>query len=240
MRLLRACTLFSLWGAVAAATADASRNHHVHSVPQEWLEPSPGTPAVQRVTANRTFHVEVSPAADARTAILCFHAAGGDAQSCLNLVGSLLPPGAGERYVLAGAQGHLNVWNVFDEASFAPDVLFAEQILEMLVDEYEVKEVILWGFSNGAGLVHRVLLESDSPVIVGGIAVVTQPLRAMYDDAARTFMRQTGRELTPPFDAAFNVSAAPVVPRAVVVVLAQNDTVVANEYGHAMLPDGGR
>jgi len=81
-----------------------------------------------------------------------------------------------DSYVLAKPNGHELSWNVVAEDSQMDDVAFVHAILDQLATypNVNVHKTHLWGFSNGAALTNRVMIESDDTRIVGGVTEVSQ------------------------------------------------------------------
>jgi poly(3-hydroxybutyrate) depolymerase len=84
-------------------------------------------------------------------------------------------------HILVHPQGHMGGWNVSNEATKAPDVQFIEEIMWRLsvFDNVDSRAIVV-GYSNGAALVHRILIESESEILRGGVACASQMLRESF------------------------------------------------------------
>lgn len=192
---------------------------NTHTFPQTWLQH--GTP----VALNRTFSVS-RPHIETDIGIVCLHGAGGDGAQCRGQLADVLGDGV-ERVVVAAPDGFLQQWNVHSEESHAPDVAFVEHVAATLYRDYGARQTVVVGFSNGAALTHRLLIESASTDITGGIAVASQLLAPMLLN--RSLRRQVARMDTPPWHGAYNVTALPVT-RHIVILTGEDDSVVPNEF----------
>jgi len=69
--------------------------------------------------------------------------------------------------VLVAPDGYERSWNILKEKSKAPDVDFILDLIKRVGDEYpqaNMSDVTIVGNSNGAGMIHRLLIEAPSPL----------------------------------------------------------------------------
>jgi len=71
-----------------------------------------------------------------------------------------------DKNLIVAAEGYDRSWNIFKEASKAPDVEFINDLIAKVGAEYpnaDMGNVVLVGYSNGAGMIHRLLVETPNP-----------------------------------------------------------------------------
>ncbi|MDG2207057.1 MAG: hypothetical protein P8K78_04065 [Pirellulales bacterium] len=68
-------------------------------------------------------------------------------------------------------QGHRRSWNLGEEASTADDVAFINAIMEKLAEirQLDTETAFAIGFSNGAGMAHRLAIETDHFLAIAAI-----------------------------------------------------------------------
>jgi len=69
-----------------------------------------------------------------------------------------------DKNLIVAPEGYDRSWNIYKEASKAPDVEFIEALIAKVGEEYpnaDMDNVVLVGYSNGAGMIHRLLVESN-------------------------------------------------------------------------------
>merc|ERR1711879_791601 len=89
-----------------------------------------------------------------------------------------------ESHIFVGPDGQQNSRNVVNEESDFDDVEFVELIIDHLASKSNVNasHVQLYGNSNGAALVNRILIESTDARIVRGVTSVSQLNQMQYHD----------------------------------------------------------
>jgi len=83
-------------------------------------------------------------------------------------------------------QGYNNFWNVKSEGSQAPDVDFIRQIILQLrtYNNVDAGNIIILGYSNGAALANRLLIELDGALYQQGIKLAGQMNEIQFHDSA--------------------------------------------------------
>jgi len=81
-----------------------------------------------------------------------------------------------ECHALVAPTGYANSWNICGENSDAPDVEMVTELVEILqaCDNVNPDRIQLVGFSNGASLANRAVIENDNPGVTTIVAVVSQ------------------------------------------------------------------
>ncbi|MAC20153.1 MAG: hypothetical protein CMJ23_10855 [Phycisphaerae bacterium] len=95
-------------------------------------------------------------------------------------------------HALVAPSGYQNSWNICGENSDAPDVDMVGDLITMLqgFDNVNPKAIRILGFSNGASLANRVLLENANPGLDTVCSVVSQLSDVMARD--NRFFRPAG------------------------------------------------
>lgn len=190
-----------------------------------WPSPSPpGAPP----SPPRTFHVNV-PAQDsgtARDAVFLFHHRGGDALGVMN---NWLQRVAGD-YVTVSVQGVANSWNVVAEPSREDDVALVEQLVEHVLSFANVgPRAVLYGASNGAAFVNRLLIECDDPRIVAAITDSSQLNARQYRGGS--FYVGGGQ------NAYTEARSLPLVPRHLLQLVSTTDPIIPYLGGESRIGD---
>merc|ERR1712080_125959 len=71
-----------------------------------------------------------------------------------------------DKNLIVAAEGYDRSWNIFKEASKAPDVEFINDLIAKVGAEYpnaDMGNVVLVGYSNGAEMIPRLLVETPNP-----------------------------------------------------------------------------
>lgn len=92
--------------------------------------------------------------------VFAFHGNGGMNDGWLGSMGSMVNTG---EFIGVYPQGHLNSWNLGEEASVADDVAFVNLIVTELTDNYanlNLDKMYAVGYSNGSGMVNRLALQT--------------------------------------------------------------------------------
>ncbi|MAT10817.1 MAG: hypothetical protein CMM02_07395 [Rhodopirellula sp.] len=95
-------------------------------------------------------------------------------------------------------QGYRRSWNVYGEASEAPDVRFIEEIIEYLRTRErnaDMDNVTLIGSSNGSGMIHRLLIEVDRKPFHKAVCLVASMIEKQYRDGSFWVSSQEGQNL---------------------------------------------
>jgi len=89
-----------------------------------------------------------------------------------------------ESHVFVAPDGDQKSWNIINEESSFDDVEFIKLLIDHLASKSNVNanHVQLYGTSNGAALVNRILIESTDARIVRGVTSVSQLNQMQYHD----------------------------------------------------------
>ena len=152
----------------ACAIPTAAR---VASVGVSSTEPlTAGSFSIQQSGVSRDVWVNVPSGDGPHPVIFLFHGRGGSSTRVPNKLGL-------ERsYVLVAPSGHEQSWNVVEEPSTLDDVEFVHMIMDQLSSRpnVDISATQLFGSSNGAALVNRIMIESDDPRIISGVTEISQ------------------------------------------------------------------
>jgi len=130
-----------------------------------------GTFYISQSGISRPVHVAV-PLGDGPFPLqFLFHGRGGTGSMMLNQLSSL-----DTAFIKVAPDGYLNSWNIVEEESTLDDVAFIGLILDFLAarGNVNVDHVQLYGSSNGAALVNRILIESVDARILRAVTDVSQ------------------------------------------------------------------
>ena len=138
-----------------------------------------GSFSIQQASLSRPVHVNVPPGAGPFPVQLLFHGNGGTGNNLLRRwarPSTLAWTDLRTTHVLVAPDGNANSWNIVNEASTVDDVAFVGLIIDYLATRSNVDAnfVQLYGSSNGAALVNRLLIESTDTRIVRGVTEVSQ------------------------------------------------------------------
>ena len=132
---------------------------------------------------DRELHVGLPKAKEAKVPVIVFfHGNGGTAARSLKEWTSLFP-----NHLVVAAQGYLKSWNIHGERSKAPDVAFFRQLMAKILETYPFADpanVTLAGSSNGAALIHRLLIEVDEPLFQKAVPLVASMIEQQYHDGS--------------------------------------------------------
>ena len=111
--------------------------------------------------------------------IICFHGAGGRAGGMMRQYRPFK-----DSHLIVAAEGYRKTWNVHGEPSQAPDVKFFRELCRRLEKDYpaDMEQVTLIGSSNGAGFIHRLLIEIDEPFSKRNILLAASMIQLQYHD----------------------------------------------------------
>jgi poly(3-hydroxybutyrate) depolymerase len=103
----------------------------------------------------RTAEVLIPATATKLPVVIDLHGSGGKANT--QRLGSFLT-----KSIIVAPQGYLNQWNIVKENSKAPDVAFMIELLKQVagIQQADMDDVTLFGTSNGAGYIYRLLIET--------------------------------------------------------------------------------
>ena len=123
-------------------------------------------------TVPRRYLVHVADTWSASTPLpllLAFHGNGGEGADFQQLLHQSVQSGA---FIGVYPDGIERSWNLGREASTADDVVFVESILSALgdVDGIDASKPVAMGFSNGAGMVHKLAMESTGFVAIAPLS----------------------------------------------------------------------
>jgi polyhydroxybutyrate depolymerase len=101
--------------------------------------------------------------------LFAFHGGGGEGHFFVEDFDELMQTG---RFIGVYPEGIEQSWNLGFEESTADDITFVLSILETLegTTGMETRNPVAMGYSNGAGLVHRLAVETDRFVSIGAMA----------------------------------------------------------------------
>jgi poly(3-hydroxybutyrate) depolymerase len=111
--------------------------------------------------------------------VVAFHGNGGAARSTLRQWREL------EGALLVAPQGYRRSWNIYGEASEAPDVAFLKPLLARVKEaepRADLSRVTLVGTSNGAGLIYRLLIDLDERPFQKAVLLVSSLIEKQYHD----------------------------------------------------------
>merc|ERR1719183_2771651 len=112
--------------------------------------------------------------------LVLLHGFGDDAENIISKFESVkvLKEGLLEKYIVIAPQGQQNAWNVLGDPTVRgklPDVDFVAQAIDYVCARPNVDpQVCIFGFSDGAGLANRLLIESDDPRIIRVVTDASQ------------------------------------------------------------------
>lgn len=142
--------------------------------PLDWID-AQGNP----VSEDRLVQIRVPQGADEKTpVVIMFHGSYGTAQGMLNTYNYL-----GDR-ILVSCQGYNNDWNISFDAHQGPDVDFVRQLITQLrtYNNVDADQITLLGWSNGTGLVNRLLIELEADWFQTAICLSQQLRYIQYND----------------------------------------------------------
>ena len=115
--------------------------------------------------------------------MICLHGNGGDGQQMVHRVADSIPELA-QHYIIIGPDGTKRSWNVKGEYSTEDDQRFIGRTLLAHLASFENVQptFVLFGFSNGAALVNRIMIENDDARITHSITVSSQLNAYQYRD----------------------------------------------------------
>ncbi|MDG2013355.1 MAG: hypothetical protein P8J33_07610 [Pirellulaceae bacterium] len=129
-----------------------SGNRNRHTIRQAWSQEPQGI--------EREYFVSTpSESQESWPVTFIFHGNGGQAGNALGKWPQRLP-----NQLVVAAQGYEKSWNISDERSKAPDVDFFRAVVADIKQRYpkaDLSRISIMGFSNGAGMVFRLLIEAD-------------------------------------------------------------------------------
>ena len=129
-------------------------------------------------------------------------------------------------FAVVAPHGHDNSWNIVAEASKMDDVAFIHAILDKLAlhPNIDVSKTIMSGYSNGAALTNRIMIESDDSRIVAGAPEVSQLNDKQYQTGqfrtGTTVAVQEGDHNT------YNTVKTALLHRAIFTMLGELDVVI--------------
>ena len=95
-------------------------------------------------------------------------------------------------------QGYRRSWNVYGEASEAPDVKFIVEIIEYLRTrerDADMGNITLIGSSNGSGMIHRLLIEIERKPFHKAVCLVASMIEKQYRDGTFWVSSEEGANL---------------------------------------------
>ena len=157
------------------ATPDLWAETQILLVRQTWSQEPDGH--------DRELHVGLPKKKEGKVPVIVFfHGNGGTAARSLPEWTRLFP-----NDLVVAAQGYLKSWNIHGERSKAPDVAFFRLLMAKIHEAYPFADpanVTLIGSSNGAGLIHRLLIEVDEPLFQKAVPLVASMIEQQYHDGS--------------------------------------------------------
>ncbi len=124
--------------------------------------------------------------------VIFLHGNGGQVENAINQFRQL------GNVIFVCPQGYRRSWNVFGEASEAPDVKFIEEIITYLKTRNrnaDVDNITLIGSSNGSGLIHRLLIEMDRKPFHKAVCLVASMIEKQYHSGKFWVSSEDGKNL---------------------------------------------
>ena len=129
--------------------------------------------------------------------LYALHGAHGSAEQLRNLHADLVAGANSDKFILVFPEGGIPIgnsgflWPIFGPNNDYNDVNYFSHLTQWLVEELAVdsKRIFLSGFSNGAGLTQRLLVERPG-VYAGGVAFCFSNARDCIDREAETITRE--------------------------------------------------
>ena len=152
---------------------------------QEWEQESGGW--ARRVLYRKPLVIEKQ-----LPVVIFLHGNGGQAENAINHLNYL------RDVIFVCPQGYRRSWNVFGEASEAPDVAFIQEIIEYLRTrerDADMDNVTIIGSSNGSGLIHRLLIEIDRKPFDKAICLVASMIEKQYHHGSFWVSSEEGENL---------------------------------------------
>ncbi|MGI9466369.1 MAG: hypothetical protein ACR2OA_04535 [Rubripirellula sp.] len=170
-------------GKPANPTAEIPGQPKRHTIRQKWKQEQTGFDREFFVHTPVTSPTERStrPTNSKWPVTFVFHGNGGTARPTIGRWPQLL-----KGHLIVAPQGYQRSWNIFDEKSKAPDVVFFSSMIKDIKDEYpyaDLSKISLIGFSNGAGFIFRLLIELDGTIkITNAVPLVSSMIEQQYHD----------------------------------------------------------
>ena len=151
-------------------------NRNRHTIRQAWSQEPEGI-------AREYFASPPSQSKKSWPVTFIFHGNGGQAENALGKWPQRLPD-----HLVIAAQGYEKSWNISNEKSRAPDIEFFRAMVDDIKQKYpqaDVSKITVMGFSNGAGMVFRILIEADKTTpIQNAIALVSSMVQEQFHDGS--------------------------------------------------------
>ena len=176
----------------------------------------------------RSFIVHLPPITPAPV-VISLHGNGGDGQSATDIKDGNRELAA--THILIGPDGPENSWNIKAEASKLDDALYIGTTLVNHLATFSnvVPTFGLYGFSNGAALSNRILIENDDPRIAWAITDGSQ---------LNTLQYHGGKFYVGGSDNAYTTPKAALTPRRVLQITGARDDTIPATGGPSVIPDG--
>lgn len=123
--------------------------------------------------------------------------------------------------------GYLNSWNVHNETSKAPDVAFMCDLIALLktYDNVDEGRISIYGDSNGAGMVNRLLIELSAFDFQRAACRVSQMITKMYHDGSFWFNAEGNNN--------YDQMIIPASGRRIISISGTNDSLVPYTGGYS-------
>lgn len=181
-----------------------------HLIHQTWPQEPDGF--------DREYFVSVPSSSKRFPIVMLLHGNGGSAKSMVRNWSIQFP-----QYVIVSPQGYAKSWNISKERSKAPDVAFIVSVLNDIAHRYpsaNQHDISLIGFSNGAGMVYRLLIEGEKiKGIRNAIAFVSSMTSGQYHD--RSFWKRSDESSD-----VYDTSVIPVGKKNILTIHGTADNVV--------------
>ena len=181
-----------------------------HVIQQTWPQEPDGF--------DREYFVRLPAHGNRFPIVILLHGNGGMAKSMIGNWSNQFP-----QHCIVSPQGYAKSWNISNERSKAPDVAFVISVLNDMAHRYpsaNQNDISLIGFSNGAGLVYRLLIEGgDIRGIQNAIAFVSSMTSGQYRE--RSFWKRSNES-----GDMYDTAVIPVGQKSILTIHGTADTVV--------------
>lgn len=165
--------------------------------------------------------------------IVCLHGNGGQGHDMLGQIAKGMPDLAAA-HILVAPDGPHRSWNIKAEGSKEDDQLYVgTSLIEHLVtfENVDASSFTLYGWSNGAALANRILIENDDPRIVGVITDGSQLNVNQYRNG-NFYIGGASNEYTAV------KPASKIARRRLLQIVCGRDDIVPADGGKSVIPDG--
>ena len=215
---------FPLWMTCAATAADISDVTHI-VIEKAWSQEPGGW------TYPVSIRMPSDPAPEGGyAACILLHGNGGTGEPMLWTAGELI-----ECRVLIAPSGYDNSWNLCAEDSNAPDLEMLEELIAAVqaFDNINPNRIGLMGFSNGAGLTNRYMVEGDASGMDRACAVVSQLFTAQHHEGG--WWGPSGETEDAEAYCGYDDPQQPVAGRKYLSICNENDPIIPYHGGESVV-----